>query len=80
MIVKIATIVEIGIPVVVWPAILDMVVKPMTKIPAMTYTITVEMTMIDEMTMIVEIGVPVVGNPVIVDTVVGTPAKISAVT
>jgi len=38
MIVEITMIVEIGIPVVVCPVILNMLVEPMTKIPAMTKT------------------------------------------
>jgi len=60
-------IVEIGIPVVASPVILEMVVDPTIKIPARSYTMIVEITMIArtstmiiEITMIVKIGVPVV--------------------
>jgi hypothetical protein len=60
-------IVEIGIPVMASPVILEMVVDPTIKIPARTYTMIVEImmiartsTMIIEITMIVKIGVLIV--------------------
>jgi hypothetical protein len=66
--------VEIGIPVLVCPGILNTVVEPVNKVPVMPQT------MIVEIPMIVEVGVSVVRSPMILGILVLPMSKVPAVT